>query len=247
MLFHMIRDRAASAVRALRRQPAPVTHGLIAVCCVLFLLSPASGFNPAYGTGDRLLLAQQTYFARWGVIPVELFGGSARAALSPVTALFVHGTWVHLLGNMLFLHVFGPMVEERLGHLEFALFHVGCGALALLGYAAARADSAQSLVGASGAISAVLGAFLFLFPRARVTSIFPFLFFLPLRFPAWVVLPFWAVLQWVAAGREGEGPGVAYLAHVVGFALGLGYAWVRHGPMTTVRGTSPAPEGENQP
>jgi membrane associated rhomboid family serine protease len=247
MLRRMIRDRTVSAVRALRRRPAPVTYGLIGVCSVLFLLGPASGFTPAYGTGDRLLLAQQTYFARWGVIPVELFGGSARATLTPVTALFVHGTWVHLLGNMLFLYVFGAMAEERLGHLEFALFYLGCGALALLGYAAARAGSAQPLVGASGAISAVLGAFLFLFPRARVTSIFPFLFFLPLRFPAWVVLPFWAALQWLAAGREGTGPGVAYLAHVVGFALGLGYAWVRYGPMATVRGTRPAPEGENQP
>jgi membrane associated rhomboid family serine protease len=247
MLHRMIRDRTASTVRALRRQPAPVTYGLIAVCFVLFMLSPASGFDPGYGTGDRLLLAQQTYFARWGVIPVELFGGSARATLSPVTALFVHGTWVHMLGNMLFLHVFGAMAEERLGHVEFALFYLGCGALALLGYAAARAGSAQSLVGASGAISAVLGAFLFLFPRARVTSIFPFLFFLPLRFPAWVVLPFWAALQWLAAGREGQGPGVAYLAHVVGFALGFGYAWVRYGPMATVRDTSPAPEGDNQP
>ncbi|WP_020115826.1 rhomboid family intramembrane serine protease, partial [Streptomyces canus] len=109
------------------------------------------------------------------------------------------------------------------------LFYVGCGYLALLGYAAANADSAQSLVGASGAISAVLGAFLFLFPGARVTSLLPFLFFLPLRFPAWVVLPFWAALQWLAAGRASDGPGVAYLAHLVGFGLGLVFAWVRFG------------------
>ena len=89
-------------------------------------------------------------------------------------------------------------------------------------------NSEQTLVGASGAISGVLGAFLYLFPRSRVTSLFPFLLFLPLRFPAWIVLVFWFVLQWLAARAAGAGPGVAYLAHVVGFAVGFLYAWGRY-------------------
>ncbi len=84
---------------------------------------------------------------------------------------------------MLFLYVFGAMAEERMGRFAYALFYLGTGYLALAGYAAAHAHSEQTLVGASGAISGVLGAFLFLFPRSRVTSLFPFLFFLPLRFP----------------------------------------------------------------
>ncbi|SDK06119.1 rhomboid family intramembrane serine protease [Streptomyces indicus] len=205
-----------------------VTYGLIAVCCAVFVLSPAAGLNPAYGTGDALLAEQRSFFARWGVIPAELLSGSPRAAITPVTALFVHGSWLHLLGNMLFLYVFGGMVEERLGHLQFALFYLGCGALALFGYALANAGSEQTLVGASGAISAVLGAFLKLFPKARVTSLLPFLFFVPLRFPAWIVLPFWVALQWLAAQRDASGPGVAYLAHLVGFGLGFLYAWVRY-------------------
>ncbi|MEU2283936.1 rhomboid family intramembrane serine protease [Streptomyces sp. NPDC013178] len=227
----MIRDwngtvnRAVS--RALRRPSAPVTYGLIALCCLIFVIGPASGLSPAYGTGEELPAAQRAYFRRWGVIPADLFEGSAPSALTPATALFIHGSWVHLLGNMLFLYVFGAMTEHRMGRVQFTLFYLGCGYLALLGYAAANADSEQSLVGASGAISAVLGAFLYLFPRARVTSLLPFLFFLPLRFPAWVVLPFWATLQWLAAGRAGQGPGVAYLAHVLGFGLGFGYAWAR--------------------
>ncbi|WP_327694333.1 rhomboid family intramembrane serine protease [Streptomyces sp. NBC_00459] len=237
-----------SVHRSIRAQSAPVTYGLIAVCCLLFVIGPASGLNPGYGTGDALLAAQRAYFRRWGVVPADLFTGAPRATLTPATALFVHGSWVHLLGNMLFLYVFGAMTEERLGHLEFALFYLGCGYLALLGYAAANAGSQQTLVGASGAISAILGAFLYLFPGARVTSLFPFLFFLPLRFPAWLTLPFWAALQWVAAGRASAGPGVAYLAHVVGFGLGFAYAWVRYRRTTRVR---PAPatatEGENQP
>ncbi|MFC0057973.1 rhomboid family intramembrane serine protease [Streptomyces actinomycinicus] len=219
---------AGRTLRAARGTPAPVTYGLIVLCSLLFLLGPASGLVPGYGSGSALLAAQRAYFRHWGVIPSELFDDPAHAALTPATALFVHGSWVHLLGNMLFLFVFGAMTEERMGRMEFTLFYVGCGYLALLGYAAANAASGQSLVGASGAISAVLGAFLYLFPHARVTSLLPFLFFLPLRFPAWVVLPFWAAIQWLAAGRVSDGPGVAYLAHLVGFGLGFVYAWVRY-------------------
>ncbi|MFF9894279.1 rhomboid family intramembrane serine protease [Streptomyces longispororuber] len=243
----MLKTWGAAAGRALRHPAAPVTYALIAACCAVFLLSPLSGFNPAYGTGDRLIAAQQAYFERWGVVPVELLSGKPRSALTPLTALFVHGSWLHLLGNMLFLYVFGVMVEERMGHLQYGLFAVGCGCLALFAYAVAHAGSAQTLVGASGAISAVLGAFLYLFPRARVTSLFPFLFFLPLRFPAWVVLPFWVALQWIAAGQRQQGPGVAYLAHLVGFSLGFVYSWGRYGWAARVKGQDPATEGDSQP
>lgn len=242
----MIGKWIAAAGRAVREQSAPVTYGLIGACCLIFVIGPVSGMNAGYGTGDELLTAQRAYFRRWGVVPVELLGADPGAVLTPVTALFVHGSWLHLLGNMLFLYVFGAMAEERMGHVAFALFYGGCGYLALLGYAAANADSSQTLVGASGAISAVLGAFLYLFPTARVTSLFPFLFFLPLRFPAWVTLPFWVTLQWLAAGQDTKGPGVAYLAHVVGFALGFAYAWVRYAPPAAVssRRQMPGPPAE---
>jgi len=238
---------SATLGRALRSHPAPVTYGLIVLCCLVFVAGPASGLSPSYGSGDELLSAQRAYFERWGVVPVDLFRGTPRATATPATALFVHGSWLHLLGNMLFLYVFGAMAEERMGHFEFALFYVGCGYLALLGYAGAHADSAQTLVGASGAISAVLGAFLYLFPTARVTSLFPFLFFLPLRLPAWVVLPFWVSLQWLAAGRAAQGPGVAYLAHLLGFSAGFLYAWARYGRRARVKSPATATEGENQP
>ncbi|MZD06365.1 rhomboid family intramembrane serine protease [Streptomyces sp. SID5785] len=241
------REGVVRAGALLRGTSAPVTYALIAVCCVVFVLSPASGLNPSYGTGDRLLAAQSDYFARWGVVPADLFAGSWRTALTPATALFVHGSWLHLLGNMLFLHVFGTMTEERMGRLPYLLFYLVTGYLALFGYAAAHAGSEQTLVGASGAISAVLGAFLYLFPDARVTSLFPFLLFLPLRFPAWVVLPFWVALQWAAAGQAGQGPGVAYLAHLIGFSTGFLYAWVRY-RRARVRAThTTATEGDSQP
>ncbi|HZX37903.1 MAG TPA: rhomboid family intramembrane serine protease [Streptomyces sp.] len=240
---------ARGAVRGAVTGPS-VTYGVIAVCCAVFLLGPVSGLNPVYGTGDALLAAQSAYFERWGVIPAELMNsspGTLDPILTPLTALFVHGSWLHLLGNMLFLYVFGAMAEERMGRLEFALFYLGCGYLALVAYAAANAESEQTLVGGSGAISGVLGAFLFLFPRARVTSLFPFLFFLPLRFPAWIVLIFWFVLQWLAAQGAGSGPGVAYLAHLVGFGAGFVYAWGRFRHATRVRAPAAATEGESQP
>ena len=224
-----------------------MTYALIASCCLIFAFGPASGLNPGYGTGGELLRAQTGYFERWGVVPSALWSGAPAEPVTPLTALFVHGNWLHLLGNMLFLYVFGAMAEERMGRIHFALFYLATGYLALLGYAAAHADSTQTLVGASGSISGVLGAFLWLFPRARVTSLFPFLFFLPLRFPAWVVLIFWFALQWLAARGATDRPGVAYLAHLVGFSLGFLYAWARFGRTTRVSRAVRSSEGESQP
>jgi membrane associated rhomboid family serine protease len=241
------RGTAREALRGAMTGPT-VTYGVIAVCCAVFFVGPVSGLNQAYGTGDALLAAQSAYFERWGVIPGELMSGVSGTLSTPFTALFVHGNWLHLLGNMLFLYVFGAMAEERLGQLEFTLFYLATGYVALVAFAAANAESEQTLVGASGAISGVLGAFLFLFPKARVTSLFPFLFFLPLRFPAWLVLIFWFVLQWLAASGAGEGgPGVAYLAHVVGFGTGFLYAWVRFWRRARVKVRAGATEGESQP
>ncbi|WP_443043587.1 rhomboid family intramembrane serine protease [Streptomyces sp. GS7] len=239
----------AHPARSLRAVFSRMTNVLIGLCCAVFVFGPASGLLRIYGTGDALLRAQTRYFEHWGVIPLDLWSGSAKALITPLTALFVHGSWLHLLGNILFLYVFGGMTETRMGRLPFTVFYLTVGYLALLGYAAAHASSDQTLVGASGSISGVLGAFLFLFPRARVTSVFPFLFFLPLRFPAWLVLLFWFFLQWQAARHDPSGPGVAYLAHVVGFALGFLYAWARYGRDTVgaTRDNRPATEGESQP
>ncbi len=226
--------------RPVGRERRPVvTYTLIGLCTAVFLVSPLSGLITAYGTGHAQLCAQAAYFAHWGVIPSELLhgrlpagalggpGGCHPAApdkvpfLSVLTALFVHGGWLHLMGNMLFLLVFGADVEERMGRAGFALFYLAAGYVATYGYALGQAGSTQTLVGASGAIAGVLGAYLLLYPRARVTSLFPFLLFLPLRFPAWLVLGFWFVLQWLAARTDGTGPGVAYLAHVFGFVFGF--------------------------
>ncbi|GDY52929.1 hypothetical protein SVIO_035520 [Streptomyces violaceusniger] len=84
-----------------------MTYGLIVSCCLIFVLGPASGLNPGYGSGGRLVEAQSAYFERWGVVPSALWSGDPDQPLAPLTALFVHGNWLHLLGNMLFLYVFG--------------------------------------------------------------------------------------------------------------------------------------------
>lgn len=151
------RDVARGAVRGAVSGPA-VTSATIAVCCALFVVSPVSGLNPPHGGRDAAAVraAQSAYFERWGVIPAELMSGDPGALLTPFTALFLHGNWLHLLGNMLFLYVFGAMAEERLGRVEFVLFYAVTGYLALAAYAAANAGSQQTLVGASGAISGVL-------------------------------------------------------------------------------------------
>jgi membrane associated rhomboid family serine protease len=142
--------------------------------------------------------------------------------LSVLTAIFVHAGWLHLLGNMLFLAVFGNNVEDRFRRLPYLIFYLACGYIAAYGFAIVHPSSTAPLVGASGAIAGVLGAYLALFPKARVWSLVPFLFFIPLRIPAWIVLGLWFVLQWAysVGGVAGSG-GVAYVAHVFGFLAGL--------------------------
>ncbi|MGW4891116.1 rhomboid family intramembrane serine protease [Kitasatospora sp. NPDC004240] len=229
------------------RGPAPtVTLLLIVLNTAVFLLGPAAGLNPLYGTGQDRICAEQRYERRWGAVPAELLAGHPLTAeqlagvpdpapgcpaaptpgkvpaLSVLSSLFLHGGWLHLLGNLLFLHVFGAGVEARLGRGRFLLFYLAAGCLAAYGYALAEAhspDATRVLIGASGAISAVLGAYLRLYPRSRVTTLVPLLLFLPLRFPAWLVLGLWFSLQWWSV-RSAE-PGVAYLVHVIGFTVGF--------------------------
>src|SRR5262245_8233853 len=117
--------------------------------------------------------------------------------LSVLSAMFLHGGWLHLLGNMLFLWVFGNNIEDRLGKLGYLAFYLFAGYVAAYAFALSNPDSTQPLVGASGAISGVLGAYLVFFPGARVWSLVPVLLFIPLRLPAWLVLGSWFVLQWV--------------------------------------------------
>jgi membrane associated rhomboid family serine protease len=148
--------------------------------------------------------------------------------LLPVfTSMFVHGGVLHLLGNMLFLHIFGDNVEDRFGHLRFLVFYLGCGAVAAIAQIAAAPHSATPMVGASGAIAGVTGAYFVLYPRARVSMLVPiFLFWRVIEVPAVLFLLLWFGIQltygMVSLGGGGpETGGVAWWAHVGGFGSGL--------------------------
>jgi membrane associated rhomboid family serine protease len=228
-----------------RRTPW-VTYLFIVINVVVFFTEPIARISLSDETQLQQICRQEAFFRRYAAIPREITTGDqlpavGRAvqpdscqlidpppyekspALSVLYAMFLHGGWLHLGGNMLFLFVFGNNVEDRLGRLRYLLFYIGCGYLATYVFAWANARSTTSLVGASGAVAGVLGAYLVLFPRARVVSLITFLFFFPARLPAWLVLSSWFVIQYFYARGAGltTGSNVAYLAHVAGFAAGF--------------------------
>jgi len=232
-------------INPLRRTPW-VTYALIAINFVVLLLTP--GTLPGTASQAAVVCQQDAFDHRFGAIPRELITGQplrlvptgrevptaqgpacviARPSyqknppLSVLSAMFVHAGWLHLLGNMLFLLIFGNNVEDRFRKVPYLIFYLACGYVAAYGFAAMNSGSVAPLVGASGAIAGVLGAYIVLFPRARVWSLVPFLFFIPLRIPAWFVLGLWFVLQGVYSLSPATGGAVAYLAHVFGFLAGV--------------------------
>jgi membrane associated rhomboid family serine protease len=144
--------------------------------------------------------------------------------LVPVfTSMFLHGGLMHLLGNMWFLWIFGDNVEDDLGHGGFVLFYLACGLLALSTHYLANPMSATRVVGASGAISGVMGAYLVRFPRAQITTLIPFIiFFTTVELPAVVMLLYWFAIQFLSGASSigAEGGGVAWWAHIGGFVAG---------------------------
>ncbi len=139
--------------------------------------------------------------------------------LSLLASLFMHGSWLHLLGNMLFLWIFGNNIEDRLGRIRFVLFYLLCGVGASLAHVLFNLNSLVPVIGASGAVSGIMGAYLALFPMARVrTLVFVFVFVTTMDVPAALFLVIWFLFQFLAAGG---GSGIAWLAHVGGFILGF--------------------------
>jgi membrane associated rhomboid family serine protease len=141
-----------------------------------------------------------------------------------VTSMFLHGSWMHLLGNMWFLWLFGNNIEDSMTRPRFMVFYLACGLAAAVLQVVTNPASIVPMVGASGAISGVMGAYLVLYPRVRVFTLVPLGFFLTsLALPAWMMLLYWALIQFVSglASIGGEGGGVAFWAHIGGFAAGL--------------------------
>ncbi|WP_018635635.1 rhomboid family intramembrane serine protease [Parafrankia elaeagni] len=239
-------------INPLRRRPVVTWLLIaINVVVFIFLTPMVSSVAGVQTSQPQNVCEQQRFFQEWGAIPRELLSNeqlpvanSGRLALdaqnrvgclsesppsfdkspvlSAITSMFLHGSWLHLIGNMLFLGVFGNNIEDRMGRLLYLLFYLVCGVTAAYGFALFEGSTTDTLIGASGAVAGVLGAYLVLFPKARVIGLVSVLFFLPFWLPAWIVLGFWFALQYMYFTGIGvaEGGSVAYGAHVVGFVLG---------------------------
>jgi membrane associated rhomboid family serine protease len=207
-----------------RRTPI-ITISLVAACFVAFALE----LSITAGGGDPAL---ERFFEQWGAVPASITAALeagdyfSQAVLSIFTSMFLHGGWLHLLGNMLFLWIFGNNVEDRLGRLPFLLFYLVGGIAAALAQVVIDPHSTVPLVGASGAIAAALGAYIVLFPGARILSlVFLGFFYQLLEVPAVILLGFWFLLQlfsgFASFGATTAQGGVAFFAHIGGFALGV--------------------------
>jgi membrane associated rhomboid family serine protease len=205
-----------------RRRPV-VTFAIIAACVAAFIVELALeprqldafmsifGLVPARYSNPR--------WAEWAGLPASYWPF--------LTYMFLHGGWMHLLGNMWFLWLFGDNVEDRLGRPRFLFFYLACGLVAALAQFALYPGSHAPLVGASGAISGVMGAYFLLYPGARIMTLIPvFIFIQLIEVPAFVFLGVWFLLQFFSgtaemAGSAGNAGGVAFWAHVGGFVAGM--------------------------
>lgn len=197
-----------------------VTVALIVVVVVVFMwqlsLSPEGGEAAVYVFGliPGVLLGEHQLSDALAIVP---------PGLTILTSMFLHLGWLHLIGNMLYLWIYGDNVEDSMGRVRFLIFYLLCGVVAALAQALPDPHSTTPMIGASGAISGVLGAYLLLFPHARISVLIPIGFFLyPTQLRASIVLAWWFVLQFVSSAiAAGGSGGVAFRAHVGGFVAGL--------------------------
>ena len=206
-----------------------VTFALIAVNVAVWLLFQGAGSDPSlaasvcnYGLipGELTLQARPGDGFRMGE-GLACLVDAGRAPEHIVTSMFLHGGWMHLIGNMWFLWLFGNNIEDSMGRGRFIVFYLLCGLGAALAQVFADPSSIVPMVGASGAISGVMGAYIVLYPRVRVYTLVPIVVFITsVALPAWVMLGYWMVLQ-VLGGLGGQESGVAFWAHIGGFVAGV--------------------------
>ena len=230
-----------------------VNYGIIALCTVTFLAQVGGSMGRDEEAGGRS--AADSILERYGMIPARVLDPErpvlvvervevrtplgwlpmerSRPAEPPpfapwltlLTCIFLHGGWLHFLGNMWFLHIFGDNVEDRLGHLGYVLFYLGCGVAASAAHLFTNPGSTVPTIGASGAIAGVMGGYMLLYPHARVLTLVPIFFFIEIMvLPAYVFLGIWFLLQFFQGTlsiSSTEASGVAWWAHIGGFAAGL--------------------------
>ena len=204
------------------------TFGVIPACSAVWVFLQGAGFS------------EETYYSsicNLGVIPAELTGSfnmSTQEGPCPTggigwpalfTSMFSHGSWMHLIGNMWFLWIFGNNIEDAMGHMRLMAFFILTGLIADGAHIFLSPDSSIPTVGASGAISGIMGAYFILYPKARIET---FVFYHVVPIPAWAFLGIWMGMQFLGLGapETGDGGGIAYAAHLCGLFAGLGLVFL---------------------
>jgi membrane associated rhomboid family serine protease len=227
-----------------RRTVPVVTYALIAVNVLVWILEISLGekFINGYSTvpfeitHNTDLVGMQTIQAGGQSIPIHLYAGPTPIYLTLLTAMFMHASWLHIGGNMLYLWIFGDNIEDRIGHAKFFIFYMICGLAASFAEILFQASSKIPSLGASGAIAGVLGAYLVLFPKRQIRVLMARQI---VNMPAFMVLGLWILLQVVSqiSVVGGQSGGVAYMAHIGGFVAGVALIFLFGGRRT------PAPDG----
>lgn len=216
-----------------RRAPL-VTYLLIAANVVIFMLSPVASIGHRSEPDTQRKCEQVTFLLKYGAVPKEMINNRQepvpaevaeachpkpfhkRPWLSALSSMFLHGGVAHILGNMVYLFIFGAATEDRLGRFRFLVFYLLVGYIAAYGFALTYPGSLTPLVGASGAIAGVLGSHLVLYPRSRTIALV--LSVIPFRLPSWALLAQFFVFQWFSLGDQSS---TAYVAHIYGFVAGM--------------------------
>ncbi len=189
-----------------------VTYSIIVICCVVWL------YEVTLGTSIN------QFYDLYALTPADIMSGNKYFTL--ISSMFMHGGWMHIIGNMLFLKIFGDNLEDRMGHIKFLLFYLTTGLIASAAHILTDTSSAIPTVGASGAIAGVMGAYLLLYPKARIDLFMPLNGLRLVPMPAIAMLGYWFVAQLFSgvgslATSAGGGGGVAYWAHIGGFLAGV--------------------------
>jgi membrane associated rhomboid family serine protease len=216
-----------------RRAPL-ATYLLIAANVVIFMISPIASIGHHNESDSQRKCEQVTFLLNYGAVPKEMINNRQepvpaevaeachpkpfhkRPWFSALSSMFLHGGVAHILGNMVYLFIFGAATEDRLGRFRFLVFYLLVGVIAAYGFALTYPNSLTPLVGASGAIAGVLGSHLVLYPRSRTIALI--LSVIPFRLPSWALLAQFFVFQWFSLGDQSQ---TAYVAHIYGFVAGM--------------------------
>lgn len=224
-------------------RPPIVTYMIVGLCAAVWFFFQKFGVDPGLTSS----------ICEWGLVPARLFGTQGtepyipnsyeifvgqtnpfpcqafvnKSWLQMLTSMFMHGGWMHLIGNMWFLWIFGNNIEDSMGHVRFFIFYILCGVGAALAQMFLSPDSHLPMVGASGAIGGVMGAYVVLYPQVKIDTFLVLgIFVRMIQVPAWLMLGYWFVIQIFSAGFASGGGGVAFAAHIGGFLTGSALIWI---------------------